>query len=360
MKRHIVYACTGCIALLLFWGMSISRSLAQEGAGERETLAPDEVSAMSDYIPIQGRLTDPSGNPLDGNYNVSLRIYSSYTGGAPLCQDPDNNVMVDNGFFLTYMNMANCHAFDGRQLYLGIQVGSDPEMEPRQYIDNVPYAWGLRPGAVISSTMDSNAILHIENRGSGGGVEGFSIDGPGVYGESLSGAAIAANGAITSTAPTYLWISGNDVVRYTQNDTTIINLMSNGGSVLEQGASAATKYMVLPVTIAGTLYGQNVRLTALDIYWQGETSMDALVDMRLRRQTGACWTCYLEMMHDAADYICDDDDNPTGCTRHYDLTVNNVLNPDSGNLYLMVGFNFSGPSTEIRLGGARLTLEYDE
>jgi hypothetical protein len=180
-----------------------------------------------------------------------------------------------------------------------------------------------------------------------------------VYGESVSGVAISANGTITSTAPTYLWISGNDLVRYNQNDTTVINLMSNGGAVLEQGATANIKFVVLPVTIAGTLYGQNVRLAALDIYWQGETSMDALVDMRLRRQTGACWNCYLEIFHDAADYTCEDDGNPTGCTQHYDLSDNNVLSSDSGIIYLLVGVAFSGPSTEIRLGGARLTLEYD-
>jgi len=36
-------------------------------------------------------------------------------------------------------------------------------MTPRQYVDNVPYAWGLRPGAIISATMGNNAILHIEN-----------------------------------------------------------------------------------------------------------------------------------------------------------------------------------------------------
>jgi hypothetical protein len=135
--------------------------------------------------------------------------------------------------------------------------------------------------------------------------------------------------------------------------------MSNGGAVLFQGPTANTKYVVLPVTIASTLYGQNVRLAALDIYWQGDTSMDALVDMRLRQQTGACWTCILEMIHDPADYTCYDDENPTGCTQHYDLTINNVLDPDSGIVYLGLGFNFSGPSTEIRLGGARLTLEYD-
>ena len=192
---------------------------------------------------------------------------------------------------------------------MGIQVGSDAEMIPRTYIDNVPYAYSLRPGAVIRDTLGSNAILHIENLsetgrglrayamattgenfgvvgaslspdgyggyfynngagtalwassdnatallatsvegdgisassdnglgvyassvndyglwassingtgihgagGAGPGVEGFSLLGPGLFGESLSGVALEANGRITSSEPTYLWISGNDV-----------------------------------------------------------------------------------------------------------------------------------------------------
>jgi hypothetical protein len=448
MIKRIVYVCIACLALLALWGLGISGSLAQEGTGERLPGAPEEINAKSNYIPVQGRLTDPSGTPLDGDYTISLRIYSSYTGGTALCQDLDNLEHVKDGLFLSYMDMTNCRAFDGRQLYLSVQVGSDAEMTPRQYIDNVPYAYGLRPGAVISSTMGNNAILHIENwatngrglraygmsqtgvnygivgasrspdgfggyfynngggvglwvqstngnaikaegenavtilatntnspavwatslndagvhgvSGEGAGVEGFSINGPGVYAENLTGGvAIAANGTITSTAPTYLWISGNDVVRYVQSESTIINIMSNGGAALEQGNVASYKNMVLPITIAGTLYGQNVRLTALDIYWQGETAFEAITDMRLRRQTGACWNCYAELIHDPADYTCDDDTNAEGCTLHYDLTTNNVLTSDSGILYLFIQVAFGGPSEQLRLGGARLTLEYD-
>ena len=134
---------------------------------------------------------------------------------------------------------------------------------------NSPAVWGV-------STNDAG--IHGAS-GSAPGVEGFSITGPGVYGESVSGVAIAANGAITSTAPTYLWISGNDVVRYNQNDTTMINMMSNGGASSSKRVKAGIKYVVLPVTIAGTLYGQNVRVAAVDIYWQGETDREG------------CWIC---------------------------------------------------------------------
>jgi hypothetical protein len=51
---------------------------------------------------------------------------------------------------------------------LSVQVGSDPEMAPRKYIDNVPYAWSLRPGAVISASLGTTPNVHIETWSSAG------------------------------------------------------------------------------------------------------------------------------------------------------------------------------------------------
>ena len=128
MLRRSIFVLIGVLALLGLWAVTISKGVAQEGTGERIPNAPEEVSAHSNYIPIQGRLTDSSGNPLDGDYTLSYRIYSVYTGGTALCQDLNNTVHVDDGLFTDYMLMTGCAAFDGRQLYLGVQVGSDLEM----------------------------------------------------------------------------------------------------------------------------------------------------------------------------------------------------------------------------------------
>ena len=174
--------------------------------------------------------------------------------------------------------------------------------------------------------------------------------------------ALTADGVINSTSPTYLWVSGNDVRPFLAGDTTIVDLNSHGGAQIKRGADAGPKSVVLPITIAGTLYGQNVKLTGLDIYWQGETEFDAISTIRLRRQTGACGianTCYVQILVDTEDKTCEDGVVPDGCIIHYDLTSNNILDPSSGILYLTVEFAFSGASTWIDLGGARLTLEYN-
>src|SRR4030067_2392446 len=157
MTKRVFFVIIGCLALLITLTLSTSGGFAGPVTSERGPNAPEEVTGHSSFIPVQGRVTNASGNPLNGTYTISFRIYSLSGGGTALCQDLDNEVVVDNGLFYTYMNMTGCSAFDGRQLYLGIQVEDDAEMTPRQFIDNVPYACGLRPGAVISDTISRDA-----------------------------------------------------------------------------------------------------------------------------------------------------------------------------------------------------------
>jgi hypothetical protein len=395
MIKRIFIVTIICLAALLT--ITVSLGMAQQGTtvqstepvatgqNESDGLVDPEGNVMN-YFPVQGRLTDPSGSPLNGEYTIAFRLYSVDSGGTALCQDT-NTVMVTNGLFSTEI-WGTCAGFiTGQQLYLGIEVNGDGEMSPRRPIFATPYAWSLRPGAVISGTIPSEPILHIENWGTGGrglrvyamsetgtnyGIVGASRSpngfggyfyntngGTALLATSANGVAIRADGVINSTAPTYLWVSGNDVRSYAQTDSTVINLNSHGGANILQGTDVGYKSVVLPITIPATLYGQDVKLTELKIYWQGDTSFESIVTMRLRRQTGACPACYVEIMADTADYTCFEDNNPQGCVITKTLTNNNFLSPDSGILYLTLELGFNGPSSWLDLGGARLTLEYD-
>jgi len=360
-------------------GLAVSLGRAQAPEPPRGVQSPDAPDAHSNYIPVQGRLTDAGGNPLDGEYPLTFRLYDTSSGGAALCEDI-RSTTVEQGLFQTYMQAVDC-PIDGRQLYLGIEVNSDGEMTPRRYIDNVPYAWSLRPGAKVEAELD-DPLFYTLNTGSGAGVwgasltgagvhgaggtspgvEGYSLTGPGVYASSLGGVAIAAAGVITSTEPTYVWISGNGVRQFGHNDSTIIDMNNHGGANIMRGAVGGTKNVILPITIPGTLYGQDVRLTALDVYWVGATQFDAITAVILRRQTGVCTTseCFENIVFDSADHTCEFANEPTGCMLHYDLSENNVLSPTSGVLYLTLELAFSGEASPIDVGGARLTLEYDE
>lgn len=150
--------------LLLALAMGFSHAQGPEPPGEG--VQPEgEISiqaAVSAVIPIQGRLTDASGNPLNGNYSITASIYDTSSGGTALCSDTDT-VPVNNGLFT--MSVDNCTSddIDGRQLYLGIKVGSDAEMTPRQAIYPVPYAFSLRPGAVISDSASIHTLVLTNN-----------------------------------------------------------------------------------------------------------------------------------------------------------------------------------------------------
>lgn len=365
--------------LALLAGAFLALSARAQAAPPPTRPAPEAVDATSNYIPVQGFLTDTSGNPLDGNYTLTYRLYDVQNGGTPLCE-ASSIVPVDNGLFSAYMAASACSdSIDGRQLYLGIEVGTDGEMLPRAYIDNVPYAWSLRPGAEVTSDV-ADPVLTLNNTASGralwaasvtgtgvygtswggAGVHGNSLMGTGVNAESFMGVALAATGTgiITSTAETYLWVSGNDVRPLNHDDTTEIDLDTTGGAKIYPGTVVGPKYVVLPITLPGTLYGQDVILTGLDIHWVGTTGFDGITDVRLRRQEGVCSSCYADILHDATDLVCDLGTYPNGCVTHYTLDINNVLSADSGIVYLGIGVNFGGSEGYVELGGVRLTLEY--
>jgi hypothetical protein len=166
-RKRLTVSSIPILAVLVTLALSVGIALAQD-TNPKENIngpsEPEDITAVASAIPIQGRLTDDGGNPLTGIHSVTARIYDASSGGTMLCSDTDS-VSVDNGLFTMYLDGADgCSAadIDGKQLYLGIKVGSDLEMTPRQGIYPVPYAWSLRPGAEISGTI-SGAIVHIEN-----------------------------------------------------------------------------------------------------------------------------------------------------------------------------------------------------
>lgn len=122
--------------------------------GDVRTLA----SPVTRRIPIQGRLTDAAGNPLTGNYPVTFTLYDAASAGTALCTDTDT-VSAQNGLFTAYMDNCTRDDIQGDQLWLGIRVGADPEMAPRQPIYPVPYAFSVVPGArVVGEQVNWNAI----------------------------------------------------------------------------------------------------------------------------------------------------------------------------------------------------------
>jgi hypothetical protein len=396
--------------LALVLGLAAAPELTRaQSSGPTDPPQADPLADAPGAIPIQGKLTNASGTLLNGTYTITFRLYDALTGGSVLCSDI-RDVVVQNGLFNDYIDHCYNGVLNGQRVWLGVQVSGDPEMSPRQLIFPVPYAMGLIQGATMlasnadpfsvqtssstgkalqgiasSSTGATNGVYGSANsaNGTGGyfynfadgtGLSGISVAGTGVYAGSLgtalranagTGAAISAEGTgiIRSTAKSYLWISGNDLRPYLATDTTIINMDTVGGAKIYSGATLGVRNVMLPITIMAPMYGQDVTISAIDIYWSTDVALDGINVVLMRRQTGVCpgSSCYATIIdyRPGGGISCEDGVFPTGCTLHLVPTGNNVITSTSGILYLTFELNFTSATTWIDIGGVRLTLEHD-
>jgi hypothetical protein len=252
----------------------------------------------------------------------------------------------------------------------------------------------LRPGAVISET-DSYVGLNRSGDGykygvyakaSGGantpvGVAGYI---EGIYGAGVLGIAdsslgfggvfrnhagsgvglrvlsngvdlqAAGSGIIQSTANSYLWISGNSLQKGDSDDTTRFEYDQAGGYEVFSGADLNNKGVVLPVTIAGQLFGQNVTVTGLDLYYGIGGDFANIDRVVMYRQNGV--GAGEVILRDLDDLTCGAGEQ---CVKHWDLVQNNELSDNQGIVYIAFGLAFSDPGSSVHIGGVRLTLEHD-
>jgi len=94
-------------------------------------------------INYQGMLTTPAGSPVaDGQYNLTFKIYGSESGNDSLWWEYHTNVDVTNGLFNIILGSISGLdlPFDS-DYWLGIRVGTDPELSPRTRLTSVGYAY---------------------------------------------------------------------------------------------------------------------------------------------------------------------------------------------------------------------------
>ena len=94
-------------------------------------------------IVYQGRLTDVAGNPITSPQTVIFSIYSVPTGGL-VRWDETLTIQPDaEGVFIVELGTIDttlASVFSGGKRYLGIKIGMDDEMSPRQLLTSTPYA----------------------------------------------------------------------------------------------------------------------------------------------------------------------------------------------------------------------------
>ena len=131
------------------------------------TVPAASLATVPQQINYQGYLADSSGNPVsDGNYTMSFDIYDVSTGGVPLWSE-SQTVTVKDGVYNVILgqpgNLLILDIFDGDR-YLGVTIGTDAEMTPRQKLTATAFAMkaaradSVADGAVTSVMLANGAV----------------------------------------------------------------------------------------------------------------------------------------------------------------------------------------------------------
>lgn len=304
MKVERIFNVLLALALLFSVGVQLSQVQAQGAAPMPQQNLPAAVPLL-DQIPIQGRLTDANGIPLNGTYTVTFYVYDAAVGGNLLCGNLDASVDVTNGLFNSTLDLCDLvDAFEGDQMYLGVQVGADPEMTPRQPIQGVPYAYTVKPGAVIKG------------------------------------------------ADSYVFVPGSAFVKNNDTDTTRWDMQVNGATRVYRGATAGAKYIFIPITLPGVLYGQAVTVKSITVYYMCQNGVNNYITgTSLTKQTAA--DSYDTIIGDGTDRASN-----TATSYTLTLTANNVLSSSQGILGVYLTLAFANDIEYIQIGGVRLTLDH--
>jgi hypothetical protein len=99
-------------------------------------------AAVPALLTHEGRLLDSNNQPVTTSQIFIYKLYAAATGGTAMWTET-LTVTFDQGYFsvqLGTMTAIPDSLLTSGPLYLGIQVGTDPEMTPREQLTSVPYA----------------------------------------------------------------------------------------------------------------------------------------------------------------------------------------------------------------------------
>src|SRR5512139_1670754 len=121
---------------------AVAAGVLAVGAAAATLLSPAVAEAAPFAITQQGRLFDTQGMPIAGQLAVEFAIYANEGDAVPIWTEV-HNITFDEGFFsvsLGSVTPLEADTFDGSVRWVGITIGSDPEMTPRAPVLSVPYA----------------------------------------------------------------------------------------------------------------------------------------------------------------------------------------------------------------------------
>ena len=99
------------------------------------------MAAVPQSFTQQGRLLNTDGTPVTGPVRMIFNLYASSSATTAVWTETQSNVALDNGAFSVQLGSVTAfpaNTWAGATMYLGVTIGNDPEMTPREQITQRP------------------------------------------------------------------------------------------------------------------------------------------------------------------------------------------------------------------------------
>ncbi|MFA6054980.1 MAG: hypothetical protein WC769_06360 [Thermodesulfovibrionales bacterium] len=212
----------------------------------------DGFAFVPQKINYQGTLSDSGGTPVTGSVTMVFSIYSLASGGTALWTETQS-LSVNNGIYNVNLGDVNPISlpFD-TQYYLGVRVGSDGEMIPRQTLTSVGYAFKAQEADSASDLSCIGCVSQSELNFTPGTITGVTA-GTGLTGGGTSGSLTLNLDTTTLQGRVSSSCAVGSSIRTINSDGTVICQAdtNSGGTVTSVGAGAGLTGG--PITTTGTL-----------------------------------------------------------------------------------------------------------
>jgi hypothetical protein len=203
------------------------------------------LSAQGAKLGIQGILKKGDGTSVtDGNYALTFRIYNVAEGGTALWTETQSSVPVNSGLYnavlgsVTALNLSFSEDY-----FVGVSVGSTPEMAPRLQLSTAPYALSVRgstntfpnTGSVgVGTTSPASGYqLHLGNTA---GNSYQLLEGSTGAGLTFIKGSVQATAGIGSSDNILRFNPGVNSLVFQHNSTDVAEVNNNGISVAGTGS----------------------------------------------------------------------------------------------------------------------------
>jgi hypothetical protein len=295
-----------------------------------------------------------------GTYDMVFSLWDKPTGGIKEWGDETHApVPVSGGLFTVVLGEtlrlaprlpSNPAPLFDEQLYLQIAVDG-ATLSPRQKLRPGPYALGLVAGAGIKGApIEGNYALTVVNTGTTGTMRAIYASTAGTGNVAIVSPDFVHARGYRSDDDSYIWTpatagfstSGNvSVFRTNMAQVTVRNT-----SGTDQG-----KYFVIPVTLPSVLYGTNVTVEELTVYYATSDPASYISTTQLYITTGV-WTNDV-VMQDLTDRKST---HPTSYSVGPYSAGLTDLGPSVGLVTVLLEMRFADTNDTITVGGVRLRL----